>query len=444
MATITYKVKNGTKKIYCSVVEGRIQNGGFQLRKSIGKEINNPSNWIKNKQQVRKCKEEPSAPYINNFLVKHKSHIVKGIDELVNQNRPVNKENVCTIIDSFGNSVQSKRDSNKFSLTKHIQDLVELMISGKKLNKGERFSKDTIKGYKTLIQRIEEFEEFKGIIKPHLVDSKLYDSLINFFSDESEKEYSPNYVGSIIKRFKAVINNYLIEDLNIKFPNYNPNKWTKPTNETLKTYLTLNQIYTLINLDLTNYPKDYDNVRDVYCFNALTCGVRVGDYLQFKKHNLITKMVNGERQHFLEFRQSKTSSKVRTPIGKTALSIIDKHNGFPKIQSAQKSNDILKELGELCGFDSVCILEDKNGKIIKQRKQYELMTNHSARRSFCTNAWSKGTDLLEIMNISGHKTPAVLLKYIDKTLEEYAERMMETAYFKAVDNLDETVNLRAV
>ena len=112
MATITYKVKNGTKKIYCSVVEGRIQNGGFQLRKSIGKEINNPSNWIKDKQQVRKCKDEPSAPYINNFLTKHKSHIVKGIEELVNQNRAVNKENVCTIIDSFGNSVQSKRNSN--------------------------------------------------------------------------------------------------------------------------------------------------------------------------------------------------------------------------------------------------------------------------------------------------------------------------------------------
>ena len=148
--------------------------------------------------------------------------------------------------------------------------------------------------------------------------------------------------------------------------------------------------------------------------------------------------------YFLEFIQPKTKDKVKAPIGKTALALIEKHNDLPRIESTQKSNEMLKELGKLCGFDSICVLEDSKGNVVKEKRQYELMNNHSARRSFCTNAWSMKTDLIQIMKMSGHKTPKVLLEYIDKTLDEYADRMIETDYFNAVNDLGNSVELKAV
>ena len=444
MATITYKIKSGSNTIYCSVVNGRVSNDGFQLRKSTGKEIKNPKNWIKEKQEVRKCNEEPNAKYLNDFIVKHKASITKGIDELTRDERPINKANVIQIINGINNSVQSKRDTNAFSITEHLADFVELMKSGKKLYKGEVYAKNTMATYKSLIANLTEFEKAKGIIKPHLVDNKLYAEMLSFFRDEAEVEYSENYVGSIIKRFKALINLYLIADLGISFPKFIPSLWIRPSNESVSTYLTLQQINTLLKLDLSGYEKEYDNVRDTYCFIALTCGIRIGDYMRLDKHNITTKMVNGKKESDLLFRQSKVGAKVKAPIGNTSLAIIKKHNGFPKIISARKSNLILCEIGKLCGFDTLIPREDKKGNLIEEIEQYKLMQNHSARRSFCTNAWSCGTDLIQIMKISGHKTPNVLLKYIDKTLDEYADGMRDTSYHNKVNELDNSVKLKAV
>jgi len=53
-------------------------------------------------------------------------------------------------------------------------------------------------------------------------------------------------------------------------------------------------------------------------------------------------------------------------------------------------------------------------------------------------------DLLTIMANSGHKSPDVLLNYIDKTLDEMVEKTVDTKYFKFVDKLDESLKLKAV
>ena len=36
--------------------------------------------------------------------------------------------------------------------------------------------------------------------------------------------------------------------------------------------------------------------------------------------------------------------------------------------------------------------------------KFELVCTHTARRSFCTNAYKDGMDTLAIMQLSGHKT----------------------------------------
>jgi hypothetical protein len=445
MATIKYNLKSGTNKIYCFISNGRTSNGGFLVRKATGKELRYAKNWNKVKQEVRVCSEEISAKVINSFIKKHHSKIIDKIEELENNNIEFNKKECIKIIDNIENSVQEIRYRHKFSITEHLENYIELMITGKKFfGDGQKFSKETIKGYKTLFKSLKEFEDNKGIIKPHLIDNKLYEDLVFYFRNESDIEYKDSYIGSIIKRLKAFINNYLIKDLNIRFDKYRPNEWKKPKNETLKTYLTLYELKILLNYDLSNHPKEYEKVRDSYCFVALTCGIRIGDYMQLQKHNISKELINGKEQHFLVYKQSKTGGYVKAPISKTALEIINKHNGFPKIKSKQGSNKILKKLGKLCGFDQFIVLEDKKGNIIEKKRKYELMTNHSARRSFCTNAYDLKTDLIQIMKISGHSSPEILLEYINKSLDEFAERMIDTNYHNTVENLNENIKMKAI
>jgi hypothetical protein len=83
-------------------------------------------------------------------------------------------------------------------------------------------------------------------------------------------------------------------------------------------------------------------------------------------------------------------------------------------QNEQVMNRNLKAIGRLCGIDGEIVVETTEGGRITsyKRLKYEMMKTHTARRSFCTNAYLLGMDSLDIMALSGHKTEANFLKYI--------------------------------
>jgi len=61
--------------------------------------------------------------------------------------------------------------------------------------------------------------------------------------------------------------------------------------------------------------------------------------------------------------------------------------------------------------------------------KYELVSSHTARRSFCTNAYKSGMDSLAIMQLSGHKTEKSFLTYIKIGNEEFASRIANHKFF---------------
>lgn len=62
--------------------------------------------------------------------------------------------------------------------------------------------------------------------------------------------------------------------------------------------------------------------------------------------------------------------------------------------------------------------------------KYDLITTHTARRSFATNAYLAGVPTIAILKITGHKTEQAFLKYIKVSQEENARFMMEHPFFK--------------
>ena len=79
----------------------------------------------------------------------------------------------------------------------------------------------------------------------------------------------------------------------------------------------------------------------------------------------------------------------------------------------------------------VSISKTQGGKLKTYTKpKYEMIKTHTARRSFCTNAYLSGMDSLDIMALSGHKTEKNFLKYIKVTRHQRAKRIAEHKFFQ--------------
>ena len=57
---------------------------------------------------------------------------------------------------------------------------------------------------------------------------------------------------------------------------------------------------------------------------------------------------------------------------------------------------------------------------VKQYKKFELVSSHTARRTFCTNKYLAGMPSDGIMQFSGHKTERSFRKYLKMEAEENA------------------------
>jgi integrase len=72
----------------------------------------------------------------------------------------------------------------------------------------------------------------------------------------------------------------------------------------------------------------------------------------------------------------------------------------------------------------------ENGKVEPVHKlKYELVTTHTARRSFATNAYRAGIPAGKIMQITGHKTEQDFFRYIKVSSIDNAMELQGHAFF---------------
>jgi integrase len=87
-------------------------------------------------------------------------------------------------------------------------------------------------------------------------------------------------------------------------------------------------------------------------------------------------------------------------------------------------NEYLKEIAKMleCLHELTPISFTKKGqKMTVNHPKWEMVTTHTARRSFATNEYKAGTPTISIMAITGHKTEKSFLKYIKATPKEHAQ-----------------------
>ena len=234
------------------------------------------------------------------------------------------------------------------------------------------------------------------------VNQDFYNSLVSYLYSQG---YKQNTVGKHIKNVKAAINALpLAQRAKCEFVERNK----------------------CVTLELKS--PHLDKVRDQFLLMAWT-GCRYSDL-----HKLDKKHLTSDLKYF-KIVQQKTGTKVTIPVLPETRRILEKYNYIvPKEITNQKFNEYLKEvalLAELCEDVTITTTElvdaanKKADKVEHHYKQWEVVTAHTARRSFATNMYKRNFPTLMIMKITGHKTEKAFLKYIKVDEDENAERMLE-------------------
>jgi integrase len=180
-------------------------------------------------------------------------------------------------------------------------------------------------------------------------------------------------------------------------------------------YLSEKEVLEIEAIDLSGNPR-LDRVRDLFLVGCYT-GLRYSDYSILRPEHI--------NDGFIEITQTKTGDPVVIPIHSTVERILDKYAGqLPRPISNQKTNEFLKEIGQKA--NSLKAITTKSitrggAKVTENYQKWQLLSTHTARRSFASNEYLAGTPTLTIMAITGHKTEKAFLKYIKLTPSEHAK-----------------------
>ncbi|MFM6994735.1 MAG: site-specific integrase [Sediminibacterium sp.] len=288
--------------------------------------------------------------------------------------------------------------------------------SGQRLSpKRQKLKSSSIASYKTT----------KGYLMKYEVQKNLFLTLKDFSQSDIDKfsdfliideEFAMNTHAKCMMDLLQIIK-YAVKLKKIPASKLVELEFDTRREETDSIYLTEEEILQLLEI------KDFDDpvheqVRDVFVLGCFTA-MRFSDYSTIDPAAI--------RNNRLEFVQKKTGGKVTIPIHPVVKSILDKYkNVLPQVPKNNEFNRIIKIVGEkLPCLHIPFTMQVTYGRELKELvdMKYNYLQTHTARRSFCSNEYIKGTDPLIIMSISGHKSHKSFMRYIKISGEQFAEKL---------------------
>jgi integrase len=368
-----------------------------------------PKFWNADNQRAKETKQFSEYPEFNARIQKIESAVNNAYRKLINDSITPTSERLRS---ELNNSLLKNEIVKKNDLIAFAQELIKTSIK----------RPNTIKHYQQTLRQLIAFKpRFSRALTFENIDLGFYEEFLKYCMDN---DYQTNTIGGYIKNVKVFMNEALDRKLttNTEFRN---RRFTTLEEDTENIYLTRSEIDVLYDFDLSGNSR-LDNVRDLFIVGCYT-GLRFSDLIKLDERNLIDDRTK------LKIKTEKTGELVIIPLHRYILNIMKKHDGFPQYAiSNQKMNEYLKELGQMIGLDEKILISFTKGGV-KQTvvfKKYELITVHTARRSFATNAYLMDIPSISIMKITGHKTEKAFLKYIKITQEENAMKLADHPFFK--------------
>lgn len=282
----------------------------------------------------------------------------------------------------------------------------------------------TTKKRKTLLEVFDEYIESKKIentprtaekytqVKNNLLEfGKLHKQEIQFenitndfrnkfleFLQENKK-----YAQSTIYRKMNFIKTILFYALDNKYVDelaVNLKKWATEDGVGRHIALSKDELQELEELDLSQN-KRLEHVRDRFLIGCYT-GMRFSDFMRLNKNHI----QDGE---FITIRQKKVGENITIPFFDEVKQIFIKYDyDLPRPISMQNFNIYLKEVARLC--PRLKRLQERKSKEPIPRS--ELVSSHTARRTFATLNASRGIELETLRYVTGHTSIKSLENYI--------------------------------
>lgn len=315
-------------------------------------------------------------------------------------------------------------------LTTYIQRIVDTAHRKMNARGGLGLSERRIKGYITFLGVIRRYQEEVNRGRDFLIRDVNLKFAESFKDWLFSKNYSINYVGKNLDNLKAVCNDADSKGIETSRQFKKIRGITEKKSPESIVFLSEREQEKIAGLELKK--GALENARKWLLLGCLL-GQRGSDLLELKESQIID--MNGVK--IAEIRQSKTGKLVAVPLLPKAREIISE--GFPYKIALQNFNEYIKEICLLAEINELTLgrkrVKDKNsiGKNQTYRNlpsvkgrypKYELIGSHVCRRSFASNFYGKiPTPVL--INITGHGTEKMFLKYIGKTTYDNAFQMVD-------------------
>nr|WP_299215050.1 site-specific integrase [uncultured Allomuricauda sp.] len=394
--------KNGKHSIKLRYYENR--NSRIQI--DTGIEIH-PRYWNREKSFLKKSKEVASE-YVQ--LSQMNSLAEQIIVAYKNQGKPLSKK-------LFKMQFEDGEPSINQTPVQDFFTEFENYLEGKK----GKVVKDVIKDYNSLIKHLVGFQEFSGIIIDFSVfDYQFYQEWTDYLAYHAPLKnggvgMKNNTIGKLVKNLKAFLNDRIRRN---RIKPIDLSAFKVVQEEVDHIYLSDGEIQSIVLVDCKE-DKELEYVKDFFVIGCLT-GLRFSDIKRIRPEYL-------DNNGFLNIRQQKTSNRIVVPLRTQVKDILEKYDGFAPDTDSFIFNRRIKELGELAKINQKVEIEHKRGTIKESQilEKYKLISSHTCRRSFCTNAYLNGIDVQLIMKISGHKTEKAFRRYLKISNYEAAQKLKE-------------------
>lgn len=331
----------------------------------------------------------------------------------------------------FKELIKGHLDGVDYSEQMTILDFYKFFLRKQSERTHKPLSKKTLDDY---LADLSYFEKFSYSLPHHPVLPEGNQKLMEMYRDylfSLPQDLAESTVFKLLKRFKQVYRFAIKEGLQQggRVTEVDLGKdlglSQKPAT---KIALYLPEIEYLCDYDLSKYPS-IENTRDLFVFASMTGGLRYENWQDITKENIFDTEAGKE----LRTRTRKGESKeIMAPFHAISYKIAERLNyNFPRSLTNQKTNTNLKEMCKIVGFTEMVSIETRKreGLKIEQRPKYELVTCHTARRTYATILYYEGVPLERIIELMTHTDPATTRKYIKESQARKSERLNALPFF---------------
>lgn len=356
--------------------------------------------------------------------------------ELFTLSAPITKNWLQATVDKF----YYKDVPSNENLTEYINRFVDDAKSGKRLaNAGNTKKRYAYGSLRVLTGFKLSWEMFCTAKKKQYnfddVNIDLYNDFVKFFYD---RKCGANYIGKHIKTLKTIMRQAREDGLHNN-QEIERKAFKTISEEVEHIYLTADELKKLFELNISKFDLTPKNtglkpseikflpvVRDIFLAGCYTAQ-RYSDYSRISKDNI--KMINGKK--VVSLIQKKTGETCLIPVRPELETILKRYDYTLPKSFEQKVNTGIKLIGKLAGITDPIHVEKFRGgvKVKTDVPKHSLICTHTARRTGCSLMYLAGIPIIDIMKLSGHRTPQEFLKYVRISKEETVINMGNHPYF---------------